>query len=261
VPDSLDTSLELGLDVRAWLEEELVDVLAVGMGYMPYVLPLDEWQELGRHHGAPVYPSINTNTFVRWWKVHFQRPEAWQEAVRAACAYYWQEGAEGQYLFNVFCLADKRVGPQPLEFTFAPLREAGDPTALVGKDKIYAIQPTRDSGFCHHGSAPAPLPIALDNVERKLCLRVGPDATDEKARFRLHLHCSGGQDDMHLRLRLNHALLSETTRERDRRYLELPSGLLRPGRNELSLWTNVPIADSERPLLVHSVFLAATYSG
>ena len=106
--DSPETSLELGLEVEAWLDEGLVDVLAVGMGYMPYVLKLDQWVELGARYDVPVYPSINTNTYAGDWRKLNDGP-VFHEALRASTAYYWQEGADGQYLFNLFCQQDSRV--------------------------------------------------------------------------------------------------------------------------------------------------------
>ena len=47
----------------------------------------------------------------------------------------------------------------------------GLPSLLGGLDKLYAIQPTADSGFCQQGSEAAPLPIVLDQVERALANR------------------------------------------------------------------------------------------
>ena len=90
VVDSLELSLELGLDVEAWLKQGLVDVLVVSMGYMPYVLRIDEWLALGKRYAVPVYPAVNTNTYAPWWKKIFERPEAWHEATRASSAYFWQ---------------------------------------------------------------------------------------------------------------------------------------------------------------------------
>ena len=124
----------------------------------------------------------NTNTYTDWWKSRFDRPTAWPEAVRASSAYFWQEGADGVCFFNLFDQRAKRVD-LPEELTYGVLKEVGDPAALAGKDKMYAIQPTADSGFCLHGSEATPLPIPLDKIERKLPLMMGPDANDSNARF------------------------------------------------------------------------------
>ena len=259
VMDSPDLSLALGRDVEGWLNEGLVDVLVVGMGYLPYALRLDQWLAQGRRCGVPVYPSVNTNTYIRWWKELFHRPSAWQEAVRAGYAYYRQQGAEGVYVFNLFCLEDKNVGPLPRDFVYAPLREIGDPTALAGKDKLYAIQPTAQSGFCHHGSEAAALPIALDNVERKLPLKMGADADDANVRFTISVWATGGTEDVRVWLRLNHSLLPQPKRQGAWFHVGVPPGLMRTGHNELSIWCSEEATSAENPIIVHYVFASAKY--
>ena len=260
VMDSPELSLELGLDVQAWLDEGLVDVLVVGMGYLTYALPLEQWLELGRRYGVSVYPSVNTNTYLPWWKENFQRPTAWQEAIRGAYAWYNREGAEGLYLFNLFCLEDKNVGPMPRDFTYAPLHEIGDPAKLVGKDKLYAIQPMSRSGFCQHGSTATPLPIALDMLEHKLPLRIGPDADDADGRFALHVWATGGDKETRVWLRLNHSLLPAPTRDGPWYRVEVPANVMRTGTNELGIWCSAKAIETQNPIIVHDVFASVSYA-
>ena len=255
--DSPETSLELGLEVEAWLDEGLVDVLAVGMGYMPYVLKLDQWVELGARYDVPVYPSINTNTYAGDWKKLNDGP-VFHEALRASTAYYWQEGADGQYLFNLFCQQDRRVAGLDPGYIYAPLCEIGDPTSLRGKDKLYAIQPTADRGFCQHGSEKAPLPIALDRKEHVLPLKMGPDATDTGAKAQIRAWTTGGDGAPTVWLRLNHKLL-ETIQNGNWYEAEVPPGLLRPGSNILSIWCDEDLASTSSPVIVHRIFLPVSY--
>jgi len=259
VVDSPELSLELGLDVVAWLKEGLVDVLVVGMGYLPYALRLEEWLALGKQYRVAVYPSMNTNTYITWYKEKLRRLSAWHEAIRASSAYFWQEGADGLYIFNLFCQEDKNVGPMPRQMVYAPLREIGEPAALVGRDKLYSIQPASESGFCHHGSAATPLPVPLDRFERKLPLKVGPDPDQPDARFRLSLWTAGSTEQGRLWVRLNHTLLPQPARQGDWYHLDLPSGILRKGSNELSVWSDADLAASRTPVVLHQVFLSARY--
>ena len=258
VPDSPRTSSELGLDVETWLTEGLVDVLVVGMGYMPYVLPLDRWMALGGRYGVPVYPSVNTNTYAADWMRLHGRP-VFHEALRASSGYYWQEGADGLYVFNLFCQGDKNVAGLPGEYIYAPLKEIGDPALLVGKDKLYSIQPTSDSGFCQHGSEAAPLPIALGGKEHKLPLWIGPDADDQDATFRIRAWTSGSNDDTKLWFRLNHRLLTPT-RSGNWYEAEVPAGTVRRGYNELGVWCHADPAQAARPVIVDRVFAPASYA-
>lgn len=48
--DSLETSSELGMEVERWWRENLVDVLLVGLGYMPSQVPVDQWVGLAKKY-------------------------------------------------------------------------------------------------------------------------------------------------------------------------------------------------------------------
>ncbi|MFC1452069.1 hypothetical protein ACFLSJ_01840 [Verrucomicrobiota bacterium] len=254
--DSPWTAMNLGLDVEDWFKAGSVDVLVAGMGYLPYRMALDEWQALGKQYGVPVYPSVNTNIYRGWGSV--LGTPVFHEAVRASSAYYWQQGADGLYIFNLFCQQDKRIADKRAEYIYPPLREIGDPDVLAGKDKLYAIQPTSDSGFCHHGSEATQLPIALDNVERKLELRLGPDADAAGARFRVRAWTAGADDEATVWLRMNHCLL-DVVRAGDWYEAEVPEGIARPGRNELAIWCDRKAAETAHPIIVHRVFVPVAY--
>ena len=258
VLDSLRVSLELGLDVGQWLDDGLIDVLVVGLGYLPYSIRMDEWLALGKQYGVPVYPSMNTNVFSHWWKKRTHQPESWAEAIRAGAAYHWQEGADGIYLFNLFCMEDKNVGPLPREVTYAPLSEVGDPATLVGEDKLYSIQPSFDGGFCQHGSEMAALPIALDKMEHPLPLMMGPDADDPDAVFTVSVWTQGGEPER-VWLRLNHVLLPAPRREGEFYTVQVPAGVMRTGLNELAIFCNEELIEAANPLIVKQVFVRAGY--
>ena len=65
VPDSFALSLDNGLDLQAWLKQDLVDILIAGGGYAPCSLPVEEFIEASRPHGVQVYPCINQRTASR----------------------------------------------------------------------------------------------------------------------------------------------------------------------------------------------------
>ena len=253
--DSPQVSLDLGLDTAAWLKQELVDVLVVGTGYTPYNARVDEWLALARPFGVPVYPSVNTNTFIDWSREWGRT--LYHEAVAASSAYYGQTGVDGCYLFNLFCLEDKSLGGLPASYVYAPLKVVGDPKVLAEKDKLYCIQPS--VGYYVHALSPAPLPIAIDQEERKLPLQIGPDGDHPKAHFHLRARLSRQADDLRIWMRLNQKLLPEVTRNDHWCEADLPRALLRAGENELSIWSNVPLSQTDRPIILHQVYVMATY--
>ncbi|MCK4591110.1 MAG: hypothetical protein KAT86_05095 [Candidatus Latescibacteria bacterium] len=257
VPDSPSVSLDLGFDVKAWLEEELVDVLVVGMGYVVYDMKLGEWQELGRQYDIPVYPSLNINGFGRTWTDLHNKP-VYHEAARAISAYWQQEGIEGLYLFNLFCLEDKNVAGLPMEYIYAPLHEIGDSTTMERKDKLYAIQPTSDRGFCQHGSEATPLPIALDIKEYEMSLFMGPDANDPQASIEIRALTRGGNENTKVWFRLNHTLL-EPEKKDDWYIAEVPKGAILSGDNKLAIWCNIELTEAKNPVIVQRVFVPVSY--
>ena len=258
VMDSVETSLQLGLDVGAWVSESLVDVLIVGMGYQPYTLRLDQWTALGDRYGVPIYPSLNTTNLARLYKERLRRVSDWHAFLRAAAAWWWHNDADGIYLFNFFTHKDSDVGGIDSETVFAPLKDIGDPAALVGEDKLYGIQPLKSAGTLTQGAESAPLPIPLDVGERRLPLQMGPDADDPRARFTIHAWTSGGSADTKVWMRLNHTLL-EPVRQDDHYSVDAPAGIMRVGRNELTICCDAELGETTNPTIVHEVLTSVAY--
>ena len=258
LPDSPLASLDLGLDIKAWLDEKLVDVIIAGMGYLVYNFDLVEWKALARPYGVPVYPSINAAIFT---KKYVQLPEGPKvnESIRATCSYWWQEGVDGICPFNLFTLQDPYLGGFSREYTFELLPEVGDPRLMKGKDKVYGIQPSSDRSTLQQASEATCLPIALDTNEHELPLNMGPDAEDDAAKIEIHALTRGGDADTKVWFRLNHTLLEPEKRD-EWHSVVVPRGVMRPGRNKLAIWCNKALAEAEAPTIVRRVAVTARYS-
>lgn len=121
VPDSVEYSRAIGLDIEKWLAEGLVDILS-GTCYSQ----LNRWEVLvglGHKYDVPVYPSLSESRVTT--DTRFQRNSL--ESYRARAARAWAAGADGIYMFNYF----NPRGPV--------WRELGDPKALARKDKLYFV--------------------------------------------------------------------------------------------------------------------------
>ena len=257
--DSPELARNLGLDVATWLKEGLVDVLVVGMGYLPYLLDLGAWKKLADQAGVPLYASVDTAVYADWLQDLFEDHSIWHEANRAASAHFWDQGVDGLYLFNIYVQGTDRWGGMSMSEMCHPLLdEIGTACGLVGKDKLYAIQPTAESGFCHHASAATPLPIPLDSRERKLPLTVGPDADDPAARATIYLHATGDTSGP-IWVRLNHKLLDQPRPSGHLFEISVPPALLRRGTNELALWTDKELVTNDHPINIHHVFCRMRY--
>ena len=123
VPLSVQSGLDIGLDVPAYLEEDLVDVLIAGQDYiqMAVASSLGDMVKLGHRYDVPVYALlVPPKPYDRY--RHDNR--AWWAA--AMNRWYW--GADGIYLFNLF--------PTEPDERFSQL---GSVETLKGRDKVYAI--------------------------------------------------------------------------------------------------------------------------
>lgn len=158
-PDSFAICRSHGMDVEAWMDEDLVDILVAGGGYAPNSMPLDEWVAAAATHDVPVYPCINLAVAAGLSDGSFL------EAVRGLSANAYLGGASGVYFWNLATPFEWVTGDE-IEATrrrqYACLDEVGEPQTMVGKDKLFAVD--RDCGNAHRYysrvSAPWPLPVS-----------------------------------------------------------------------------------------------------
>ncbi len=132
VPDSTAEALNYGLDVRDWLENNLIDLLVVGFGAKPFSYPIGEWVQLARPFHVPLYGCIENGL-----------PEQGKtEVIRATAQRYWSAGVDGIYLYNHFH-EDRRDYNLPGYTNNVraqdTLHDIGDPACLRNLDKIYCV--------------------------------------------------------------------------------------------------------------------------
>ena len=123
VPLSEKSCLDIGLDIRAFLEEDLMDIMIAGQDYiqMSVASSLKDMADLGHKHQVPVYALlVPPKPYDRY---RYDNRAWWAAAMNR---FYW--GADGIYLFNLFpTKPDERFG------------QLGSVESLKGRDKIYAI--------------------------------------------------------------------------------------------------------------------------
>ena len=157
VPDSLQLSKNIGLDVETWIREDLIDIVVVGLGYAPFSLPLDEFVDLAHQYGVKVYPCINR-------KAPQQVPEELVfEGFRGVAANWYATGADGVFFWNLGTPFVEKIGDDLVKTRnryYAALPELGSPTTLGAKDKLFCLDDGLLSYYQHVSSRP-PLPVAL----------------------------------------------------------------------------------------------------
>jgi hypothetical protein len=101
VPSTVELCRRIGIDIAAWLQAGLIDVLALGGGYITFDLPAKQLIELGHKHDVPVYPCLSQSGLMYRpprGESTKQPPEAWF----GAASRLWADGADGIYSFNLF---------------------------------------------------------------------------------------------------------------------------------------------------------------
>jgi hypothetical protein len=219
VPMSVECSLAVGLDLKTWLEEDLVDMMILGGGYAPMAMApsVKKMVEFCREYDAPTFACISASGM----KDRYGRDNV--ESWRGAAMNIHHAGA-GVYLFNVhYGLKPLDAGPKYHKYRSSPrqvqlYKELGSIETLKGTDKIYAVDSiVKDTfeGDLRPGLVvPGRLPAELRPGKwTKIVVPVGEDivsnAPDGKqAHVRLHVGAKGLSLEHRLGIRLNGSTIS-----------------------------------------------------
>ena len=189
VPDTIEQSMHIGLDVKAWLDQDLVDILIIGGGYTPFTLDISDYVELAGPYGVPIYPCINMGTVLN----------DTLAVSRALASRWYHADADGIYTFNFGTPFEYKTGDDLIENRsrlYASFYDMGDRTTLVGTNKLYR---TDGPVYEHYPfiSADPPLPAPLRRgASRKILLSIGDDVetaaqAGDIADLLLDLHLTG----------------------------------------------------------------------
>ncbi|MAE66947.1 MAG: hypothetical protein CMJ18_22030 [Phycisphaeraceae bacterium] len=164
---------QVGMDVRTWIREGLVDVLQP-MSRSCLDMNADVAGFVEAAQGTAVEVAGGIEYYVQDYgggKI----TRASIEMMRGAAASFWRQGAGSIYLFNFDCHALNRFHPMaPIERQM--LEQIGSPQTLCAKDKHYFI--TRDAqGLSPDAGGQMPLPVNLTEpgVAKLLTFNVGDD--------------------------------------------------------------------------------------
>ena len=122
VPPTLVDSRRAGLEVAAWVAEDLVDVVVVVGGFIPFDTPVAEFTAVARDTQTQVYGAIEALRHMD------------EEYLRALASLFWKDGADGVYLYNYFTM--------PADWNKRVLNHLADPEALKRLDKRYQLGST-----------------------------------------------------------------------------------------------------------------------
>lgn len=241
VPDTFTTSLDNGMDVSAWLEQDLIDILIIGGGYAPWSLPVETWVETAQPHGVPVYPCVNLG-------------KESLPLVRGLASNWYRAGADGLYFWNLGTPFEFMTGDQLVETRrrcYACVHDVGDANMLVNKDKLFSVDSTTGGilPYYAHLSAPRPLPLKSKGgalrtgVICRLPLIVGDDVASyppTKATLTVEFDAPSWEDALLIRLNSEEMTDGRFASASDDRMdcqlaYDVEVSLLRTGRNVVEL--------------------------
>lgn len=148
VPPTLADSLRTGLDVADWIEQDLVDIVVVGGGFIPYETPVHEFVDAARDTACRIYGCIEATRYTD------------ERHLRGLATRWYGDGADGIYLYNFYTMAppwNRRVAA-----------ELSDPARLRGLDKVFGtdragpVSPVEGhSGAFRYASPSTQLPVEV----------------------------------------------------------------------------------------------------
>ncbi len=150
-----------GFDIKAWVEQNLVDILVLGTRSVD--VDVEAFGEITTGRNIKLVPSLDdyhATDGYRYGPVEF---------FRGVCSNWWQQGADSVMTMNA-PFGRKEV-----------YQEIGMPQTMALKDKIYVVErrggaPWHYVGFFNR-NATSPLPLALpnDGEAKLLSIRIGDD--------------------------------------------------------------------------------------
>lgn len=200
VPENIMGCQFDGIDIRAWIREQLVDIIVLGIRSSE--VDFNAFRSLAMGTGIKLYPSfdyVHTSDSYDYTPIEYSR---------GIYANWWQQGADGGYMFNNYHLEpslaaklDASRSKQGWEMECQRFREIGDPQTLAFLDKVFFVQ---RRGYMDGIIVPKPedwwtprhkytgtnmfeaLPAAIPDdprVDRLLTLRVGDDVNAARDRI------------------------------------------------------------------------------
>jgi hypothetical protein len=148
VPPTLADSLRTGLDVAAWMMEDLVDIVVVGGGFIPYETPVHEFVDAAHGTGCRIYGCIEATRYID------------TRHLRGLASRWYEDGADGIYLYNFYTMAP--------DWNQRLFDELASPARMASRDKIHGtdsagpVSPVEGhSGGFRYASPGTQLPVEV----------------------------------------------------------------------------------------------------
>jgi hypothetical protein len=167
VPDTLDLGLRMGMDIRTWLAEGLLDLVIIGAGYNPFDTPWDDIAAEARRYGVPALATVRSLGEPP----HYggDAADLYYRKLRAATLRVYKRGAVGLELFNYFYhlpFYQGGVGGSGAGTGFEFTRDIRDPERLRRLPRTYEFSRQSAVDYIYgHACFPGQLPSTIGRSE------------------------------------------------------------------------------------------------
>jgi len=253
VDESLAGCRNDGFEVPRWLKDGLVDHLILGSGVID--IEIAQFKKLASRRGVPVYPCL-----YGWPSRYSPIP---QTLAAGTALTYWQQGADGIYLFNWFPHSknnSESTGPWMSKM----LHHLGNPATLrrANTRLMFAVDRGRPAGEYPNNWLHCVLPEPLvTNKPLALRLRVGEDLGGSPAttRLKIQVEIDNLQADDRLLLSLGNRAISDwKPAGKNRLEASIDAREVRQGDNRIRLELKRQATSSKQPRIARAVELHVT---
>ena len=252
VPESLEACRLDGLEIRKWIDQGLVDYLVLGGGVID--IQVEQFKKVAAPKGVLVYPCL-----YGWPSRYNPIPK---ELAAGLALNYWQQKADGLYLFNWFPHShnnSERTGT----YMAGLMQQLGDPKKIKANQQrlMFVADRGRPKGYYPHGWMHCVLPEAIPNGKSlRAQIRVSEQFAND-VKVALQIEVKGLQADDVVTVTLNGQPVEKLKRiKADRLMGSVASGSLRAGFNETVMRLAKRSGKSAKPRTVTSLELHVTRS-
>lgn len=194
VDESLRSCQLNGFDVKAWLEQDLMDIIVLGSGVMD--IEIEEFKRLATPGGVFVYPCL-----YGWPSKYSPIPA---ELATGLALNYWAQGADGIYLFNWFPHSknnSESTGP----YMTPLMKQLGDPASLRAHQRhiMFPADRGRPQGAYQYNWLHCVLPEVLPEDKPLQATIRAWESFSEKVKLHLQLEVQDLHADDEISVQLN----------------------------------------------------------
>jgi hypothetical protein len=247
VNESLVSCQKDGYDVATWIKQGLVDIVTLGSGVMD--IEIEEFRQLAGRRKVHVYPCL-----YGWPSKYSPIPA---ELATGLALNYWQQGADGIYLFNWFPHTrnnSEATGP----YMATLLKQLGSPDTLRAGQSywMFAADRGRPQRAYQYNWLHCVLPAALPSGKGlQATIRVGEQLPDD-AQITMQMLVENLQPNDVLAVTLNGVSIEYLVEDKPGRLVAaVEPGILKPGHNQAVLKMKSRSDASDQPRTITALEL------